>query len=58
MSVMGIRGIALMFPETFDVSPVKSHRPSSWSAASENCVWPGSRTPAKAHCVFHHENFR
>jgi hypothetical protein len=35
MTVIGMSGIALTWPETPDVSPVKTHRPSSWLFVSE-----------------------
>ena len=58
ITVVGGSGIAFMPPETFDVSPVKTHRPSSWAGVSEKSRCAGSRTPANDHCVFHHANFR
>ena len=50
--------MALTWPETPEVSPVKTQRPSSCPGPSEKSRCSGSRTPAKAHCVFHQANFR
>ena len=58
ITVVGDVGDRLEPPETFDVSPVKTHRPSSWAGVSEKSRCAGSRTPANDHCVFHHANLR
>ena len=58
ITVMGRFGIAFTWPDTVDVSPVNTHRPSSCAGVRENLASVGSRTPANAHCVFHQENFR
>jgi hypothetical protein len=51
-------GIFFIPPDTSDVSPVNTHLPSSWFAVTDGLASEASRTPAKAHCVFHHWNFR
>ena len=58
ITVIGMSGIAFTFPETLEVSPVNSHRPSSYELLTGGLGCEGSRTPANAHCVFHHANLR
>ena len=47
MTVVGMSGMAFTLPETSEVSPVKTQRPSSWSGVSEKPWCVGSRRPAK-----------
>ena len=58
MIVVGMLGIFLIPPDTPDVSPVKTHLPSSWFGVTDGLGSEASLTPANAHCVFHQENLR
>src|SRR5437588_5881184 len=58
MTVVGMSGIALICPETFEVSPVNTNRPSSCPGARAKAGCVGSLTPANAHCVLNQANFR
>ena len=58
ITVVGMSGMAFTCPDTSLVSPVKTHRPSSWALVTDGAGSAGSRTPANAHWVNHHANFR
>src|SRR5437868_5535721 len=56
ITVIGIVGIAFVAPDTCEVSPSKTHFPSSCDGVTSGFASRGSRTPPYAHWVFHHAN--